>query len=70
MDLKGNRITVGELLAHPGARAVFEAKLPEALRHPLLGAARTVTLEQLLALAGGYLPRKKIDEIMEGLRRA
>lgn len=70
MDLKQNRITVGELLDHPGARAVFEAKLPMALRHPLLGAARTVTLEQLLSFAKAYVPQKKIDEIMEGLRQA
>ena len=28
MDLKRNQITVGELLDHPGARAVFHAPFP------------------------------------------
>ena len=28
MDLKRNQITVGELLDHPGARAVFQRRFP------------------------------------------
>ena len=52
MDLKNNKITVGELMDHPGARAVFQKRFPMVMKHPLLGAARTVTLEQIL---GGLL---------------
>ena len=51
MDLKNNKITVGELMDHPGARAVFQKRFPMVMKHPLLGAARTVTLEQVLAFA-------------------
>lgn len=69
MDLKRNRITVGELLEDPRSRAVLQKRFPAALKHPLMGAARTVTLEQMLAFATAYLPQKKIDEAMEELRK-
>ena len=70
MDLKNNKITVGELMDHPGARAVFQKRFPMVMKHPLLGAARTVTLEQVLAFAQAYVPPKKINETQNDLRRA
>ena len=70
MDLKNNKITVGELMDHPGARAVFQKRFPMVMKHPLLGAARTVTLEQVLASAQAYVPPKKINETLNDLRRA
>lgn len=69
MDLKNNRITVGELLDRPESRAVFQRRFPTLLRHPLLGAARTVTLAQLIDIAGSYLPRKVIQDTLDELRR-
>ena len=70
MDLKNNKITVGELMDHPGVRAVFQKRFPMVMKHPLLGAARTVTLEQVLAFAQAYVPPKKINETLNDLRRA
>ncbi|WP_341480870.1 hypothetical protein [Lawsonibacter celer] len=70
LDLKNNKITVGELMDHPGARAVFQKRFPMVMKHPLLGAARTVTLEQVLAFAQAYVPPKKINETLNDLRRA
>mgnify|MGYP000020084858 CR=1 FL=1 len=70
MDLKRNQITVGELLDHPGARAVFQRRFPMLMKHPMLGAARTITLEQILSVAQAYVPQKKIDETLSELRRA
>ena len=70
MDLKNNRITVGELLDHPKSRAVLQKRFPMVLKHPLVGAARTVTLEQIISFAQAYVPQKKIDETMNDLRRA
>ena len=55
---------------HPGARAVFQKRFPMVMKHPLLGAARTVTLEQVLAFAQAYVPPKKINETLNDLRRA
>ena len=67
MDLKRNQITVGELMDHPGARAVFQRRFPMLLKHPLLGAARTITLEQILSVAQAYVPQKKIEETLNEL---
>ena len=70
MDLKHNRITVGELMDSPKARAVLQRRFPIALKHPPVGAARTVTLEQIVAFAQAFVSQKKIDEALDDLRRA
>ncbi len=69
MNLKNNKITVGELLDYAPARAVFQRRFPMAMRHPMLGAARSVTLEQLISMAGNYIPRNKIQETLEELKK-
>ncbi len=68
MDLKNNKITVGELLSYAPAKAVFQRRFPMVMRHPMLGAAKTVTLEQVIALAGNYIPQKTIQETLNELR--
>ena len=70
MDLRHNKITVGELMDNPKSRAVFQRRFPMVLKHPLVGAARTVTLEQIVSFAQAYVPQKKIDETLNDLRRA
>ena len=69
MDLRNNKITVGELLDYAPAKAVFQRRFPMALRHPMVGAARTVTLEQLVAVAGTYIPQKAIQDTLNELRK-
>lgn len=68
MDLKNNKITVGELLDNPKSKAVFQRRFPMVMRHPMLGAARTVTLEQLVAFAGSYVPRNIVDDTLRELK--
>ena len=51
MDLKHNKITVGELMDHPNTRAVLQKRFPMVMKHPMMGAARTITLEQILSVA-------------------
>ena len=70
MDLKNGKVTVGELLEHPGARAVLQKRFPMLMKHPMLGAARTITLEQILAVAREFVPQKKIDEALSELKKA
>ena len=70
MDLKNGKVTVGELMDHPGARAVLQKRFPMLMKHPMMGAARTITLEQILAVAREFAPQKKIDEALGGLRPA
>ena len=69
MNLKQNKITVGELLDHPGARAVLQRRFPMVMKHPLLGASRTVTLEQLISFAGAYIPKQVIRDTLQELQR-
>lgn len=69
MNLKNNKITLGELLDYAPAQAVLKKRFPMAMRHPLAGAARTVTLEQLLSFVGDHVPQKKIDETLNDLRK-
>ena len=70
LDLRNNTITVGELLDNPKSRAVFQRRFPMVMKHPLLGAARTVTLEQVISFAQAYVPQRTIQETLNELRRA
>lgn len=69
MNLKNNRITVGELLDNPASKAVFQRRFPMVMKHPMLGAARTVTLEQLIAFAKSYIPSQVIQDTLQELKR-
>lgn len=69
MDLKNNKITVGELLDHPGAKGILAKRFPMILKKPLTGAARTVTLEQLLAFVSPYLPGIVINDTLKELKK-
>ena len=69
MDLKNQKITVGELLDDSRSRAVFQRRFGHLLQSPLVRAGRSLTLEQLVVLAGTKLPRQVIQETLEELRR-
>lgn len=69
MDLKNNKITVGELLDHPGARAVLIKRFPLVMKKPLTGAARTVTLEQLISFLNPYLPAAVLQSTLNDLKK-
>ena len=69
LELRNNRITVGELLDDPRSRAVFQRRFGYLMRNPLVEAGRSLTLDQLIALAGTKLPRKVIEETLEELKR-
>ena len=70
MDLKHMKITVGELLDDPRSRSVFQRRFGHLLSSPLVRAGRSLTLEQLIALAGTRLPEMVIRETLEELRGA
>ena len=67
MDLRGQTITVGELLDNPRSRAVFQRRFGKWMKHPMVGAARSLTMKQLAEMAAVYLPEKVIREILEYL---
>ena len=67
MNLKNNTVTVGELLADPKARAVFQRRFGKWMKHPMVTAGHSLTLAQLVELAGVYLPKKIIEETLKEL---
>ena len=68
MDLKNNRITVGELLDDERSRAVFQRRFGKWMKHPMLVAGRSLTLAQLMELAKVYLPPKVIQDTWNELK--
>ena len=68
MDLKNNKITVGELLDNPKAKAVLTRRFPLVMKKQLTGAARTVTLEQLTAFLSAFLPAGVINDTLRELK--
>ena len=69
MDLKNKKITLGELWDDPRSRAVFQKRVPMLAKHPVRGAARTVTLEQLADFFSGWVPGMMVDGVIQELRR-
>ena len=69
MDLRGGKITIGEVLDYPGARALLQRKFPLVFRKQFSPASKTVTLEQLLALVGGYLPQRVVNDTLRELEQ-
>ena len=69
MDLRNNQITLGELWDNPRSRAVFQRKVPMLAKHPVRGAARTVTLEQLADFVSSWVPSAMINGVIQDLRR-
>jgi len=69
LNLKNQKITVGELLDNPASRAVFQRRFPHVMRHPMLRAARGMTLEQLVAFARKRIPPEEIQDTLAELRR-
>lgn len=69
LDLKNNQITVRELLKNPDAKALFQKRFGHWMKHPLFGAAQSLTLAQLVEGAELYLPRQVIQSTLEELKR-
>lgn len=69
MDLRNQTITVGELLDDPRSRAVFQRRFGKFMKHPMVGAARSLRLSQLAEMAAVYLPRKTIQETLRELEQ-
>lgn len=69
MDLRNGQITLGELWDDPKSRAVFQKRIPMLAKHPLKGAARTVTLEQLRDFITGWVPGMMVNGVMSDLKK-
>ena len=69
MDLRNNQITLGELWDNPRSRGVFQKRLPIIAKHPVKGAARTVTLQQLVDFTNGWIPASIITGVLQDLKK-
>ena len=69
MDLRNKQITVGELLDNPKSNAVFQRRFGRFMKHPMVSAARTLSLDQLAEMASIYLPQKTIDDTLRELEQ-
>ena len=69
MDLRKRQITLGELWDNPRSRAVFQKRVPMLAKHPVKGAARTVTLEQLADFLSAWVPEAMISGVLKDLER-
>ena len=69
MDLRNNQITLGELWDDPRSRAVFQKRIPMLAKHPVKGAARTVTLEQLYDFMSAWVPGMMLNGVMSDLKK-
>ena len=68
MELRGDQITVAELLADPRSRAVFQRRFGRWVKHPMGQAAQSPTPAPLAGVAAGYLPQKTLQGNIRGLR--
>ncbi len=69
MDLRNQQITIGEILAYPGARELLRKKFPLVFRKQFSPSAKSVTLEQLVALIGGFLPQRTLTDTIQALEQ-
>ena len=69
MNLRNNKITLGELWDDPNSRAVFQKRIPMIAKHPVKGTARTVTLEQLMDFMSAWVPQAMINGVLQDLKK-
>jgi hypothetical protein len=67
MDLKNNKITLGEILIHPKAERIFNRLFPELMNPFLLIQAKKMTLDNILKLATGPNAPEKIEKVISTL---
>jgi hypothetical protein len=67
MDLKSGKITLGELIRNPRARAVLAREFPQYDNPIALALAKGFTLNKLLELAEGSVSRERVEEITREL---
>ncbi len=69
MDLRNNQITVAQLLDNPQARALLDREFPGLSNQPLVRSARGLTLAQVLHLVAGRVSPRKIQYLLEELKK-
>ncbi|MPM02030.1 hypothetical protein SDC9_48275 [bioreactor metagenome] len=69
MDLKNNQITMKELSRNKAAFELIKKRFPRVISEKLIEAAGSLTLAQVLELAGVYVPPAVLNETVRDLKR-
>ena len=69
MDLKNNKIKLGEVLKNPQAKSVLERAFPQWMESPMLKMAKHMPLCEILRLAQNHVPEAEIQSVLEKLRQ-
>lgn len=69
LNLRNHKITLGEILDEPRARALLMKKFPLVFKKQFNPVSKTVTLEQLIALIGGFLPQRLLSDTIRELEQ-
>lgn len=68
MDLKNNKITIGQLFDDERSRAVLFKYAPLFLKHPLLMTVRRMSLQEVVVKARRFVPSSQLDMILGELQ--
>lgn len=68
MDLKNNRVTIGEILIYPRGRAILNRNFPVLMNPFLLVIAEKMILNNILKLAQGPNAQDQVDKMLSDLR--
>ena len=68
MDLKNNKITIGQLFDDERSRAVLFKYAPLFLKHPLLMTVRHMSLQEVVGKARRFVPSSELDMIVNELK--
>ncbi len=69
MELENNQITMKELSQNKAAFALIKKRFPRVISEKLIEAAGSLTLAQVLDLAGVYVPPAVLNETVRDLKR-
>lgn len=67
MDLKGNKIKLGDVMKNKAAAALLRRSFPEWASSPLLLVASNMTLDDLLKVAEKRVPKEKVASVLKAL---
>lgn len=70
MDLKNNKITVGQLFDDERSRAVLLKYTPLFLKHPLLTPIRRMSLQDVMTKGKRYVSASQMEMIVKELQNA
>ena len=69
MDLKQNKITVGEILKNEKAAQYLKASLPEIFNSNLVKFAKNMPLYKVLDYANKYIGKEKTEKMLSEIEK-